>query len=156
MFFFHLFMWFIFGRSKKKHQKNVVILGGQNVCIMLVLIGFSEMLVFVAGEFLLTICLKIWRAKSVHGRIPWAQNTGNPGTKLVISLFCLYMCFFVFWKSMKNDDFPSPFGITILVKTVIFNRFQRWFGSYWFFGRVDLVRPLCRFWWFSRSPWGGE
>ena len=31
---------------KKKHQKKVVILGRQNVDIMLVLIGFSEMCVF--------------------------------------------------------------------------------------------------------------
>ena len=37
---------FFFGRSEKNHQKNVVILGGQNVDIMLVLIGFSEICVF--------------------------------------------------------------------------------------------------------------
>ena len=37
---------FILADRKKKHQKNVVILGGQNVDIMLVLIGFSEMRVF--------------------------------------------------------------------------------------------------------------
>ena len=36
----------LFWSIKKKHQKNVVILGGQNVDIVLVLIRFSEMRVF--------------------------------------------------------------------------------------------------------------
>ena len=36
----------------KNHQKNVVILGGQHVDIMLVLIGFSEMRVFLQVSFL--------------------------------------------------------------------------------------------------------
>ena len=36
----------------KKHQKHVVILGGKNVDIMLVLIGFSEMRVFSHVSFL--------------------------------------------------------------------------------------------------------
>ena len=72
----------------------------------------------------LRIFLKNWRAKSVHGRIPWAQNSGNPCTKLIISLFSLYMCFFVFWKSMKNDDFRSSFGRAPVVVLVIFIKFQ--------------------------------
>ena len=46
MFFLTFFMSFCFGRSKKKHQKNVVILGGQNDDIILVFIRFSEMSVF--------------------------------------------------------------------------------------------------------------
>ena len=45
---------------------------------------------------------------------------------------------------MKNDDFRSPFGITILVKTVIFNKLQGgfqammviWSGR---FGRAPVV-----------------
>ena len=44
--FFLLFSLFFFLVDKKKHQKSVVILGGQNVDIMLVLTGFSEMRVF--------------------------------------------------------------------------------------------------------------
>ena len=43
--------------EKKKHQKKVVILGGQNVDIMLVLIRFSEMRVFSQVSFL-TIFLR--------------------------------------------------------------------------------------------------
>ena len=45
---------------------------------------------------------------------------------------------------MKNDDFQNPFGATILVKTVIFSKFQRgyqlimviWSGP---FGRAPVV-----------------
>ena len=40
-----------FWSIEKKHQKKVVILGGQNVDIMLVLIGFSEMRVFSQVSF---------------------------------------------------------------------------------------------------------
>ena len=40
-----------FWSIEKKHQKKVVILGGQNVDIMLVLIRFSEMRVFSQVSF---------------------------------------------------------------------------------------------------------
>ena len=50
--FFLIFSYVIcFWSIEKKYDKHVVILGGQNVDIMLVLIGFSEMRVFFAGEF---------------------------------------------------------------------------------------------------------
>ena len=75
--------------------KNVVILGGKHVDIMLVSTGFLKCVCFRRCVFLM-ISLKSRRGKSVHGRIPWAQNSGNPCTKLIISLFGLYMCFFVF------------------------------------------------------------
>ena len=65
---------------------------------------------------------KNWK-KRVHGRIPWAQNSGNPCAKLIISVFCLNMRFFVFRKSMKNDDFRSPFGRAPVVFLVIFIKF---------------------------------
>ena len=42
----------------------------------------------------------------------------------------LFLYFFlgVFRKSMKNDDFRSPFGVTILDVSVIFIKFQ---GDFW-------------------------
>ena len=43
---------------------------------------------------------------------------------------------------MKNDDFRNPFGITILVETVIFIKFRGSNYSCWFFGQVDLA-GLC-------------
>ena len=50
--FFFIFLCDLFLVDRKqKHQKNVVILGGQNVDIMLVLIGFSEMRVFSQVSF---------------------------------------------------------------------------------------------------------
>ena len=64
-----------------------------------------------------------WK-KLVHRRIPWAQNSGNPCAKLIISVFCLNMRFFVFRKSMKNDDFRSSFGRAPVVVLVIFIKFQ--------------------------------
>ena len=51
MFFLHFLCDLFLVDRKKKHQKNVVILGGQNVDIMLVLIGFSEMRVFLQVSF---------------------------------------------------------------------------------------------------------
>ena len=64
--------------------------GDANVDISFVLIVFYEMRVFSQ------IPLKSRRGKSVHGRIPWAQNSGNPCTKLIISLFDVRKRFFVF------------------------------------------------------------
>ena len=79
----------------KIHQKIVVISGGQNVDIMLVLIGFSEMRVFSQVSFLNELFEKSKGKKRTWAN-PEAQNSGNPCTKLIIPLFCLYMCFFVF------------------------------------------------------------
>ena len=118
-----------------------MIWGGEILDIMLVLIGFSEMRVFRRWVFFM-IFLKMWRAKSVHGRIPWAQNSGNPCTKLIISLFGLYTCFFVFWKSMKNDDFQGPFGRAPVMVLVIFIRLQGGF-------QLMMVISLGRF---GRAP----
>ena len=58
--------------------------------------------------------------------------------------FLFFFVFFVFRKSIKNDDFRSPFGATILVKTVIFSKCQGglqlimviWSGP---FGRAPVV-----------------
>ena len=33
----------------------------------------------------LTNYLKSQRGKSVHGQVPWARNSGNPNTKLIVS-----------------------------------------------------------------------
>ena len=73
-----------------------MILGGENVDILLVLIGFFMKSRFFR-ECVFFVCFweKNWK-KRVHGRIPWAQNSGNPCTKLIISLFGFYMGFFVF------------------------------------------------------------
>ena len=84
-----------------------------------------------------------WK-KRVHGRIPWAQNSGNPCAKLIISFFCLNIVFWFFRKSMKNDDFRSPFGRAPVVVSVIFMKFQGglqiimgiWSGR---FGRAPVV-----------------
>ena len=46
MFLFYFLCDLFLVDRKKKHQKKVVILGGQNVDIMLVLMRFSEMRVF--------------------------------------------------------------------------------------------------------------
>ena len=106
---------------------------------MLVLIRFSEMRVFSQIRFFNDFFGKL-RRKSVHGRIPWAQNSGNPFTKVTILLFEFRTRFFVFWKSKKHDDFRGPFGVTVLVKTVIFIKFQ---------GRVRVVNTI----WSGRFGW---
>ena len=46
---------------------------------------------------------------------------------------------------MKNDDFRGPFGVTILVKTVILIKFQGSNYSGWFFGQVDLATDFGDF-----------
>ena len=70
--------------------------------------------------------MKSQRGKSVHGRISWAQNSGNPFTKLK---FCSYLhqrSFIVLSTNMKNDDFRGPFGVTLVVTMAIFIKFQGW------------------------------
>ena len=59
----------------------------------------------------------------------WANPMGSKHWKSLYEIdnfafLFVYVCFFVFSKSMKNDDFRSPFGVTILVETVIFIKFQ--------------------------------
>ena len=72
MFFIYFFMLFVFGRSEKKHQKNVVILGGQNVDIMLVLIRFSEMRVFSQVSF-----FNVFFEKSGGKKRTWANRMSS-------------------------------------------------------------------------------
>ena len=42
---------------------------------------------------------------------------------------------------MKIDEFRGPFGSTHVMKSVIFMKFQRRFGSCRRFGQVDLAKP---------------
>ena len=99
--FLHLLMWFVLGRVRTTNWKIIVILGGEKV---LIIFGFNRF--FWNACFLqvslFMISLKIRRVKSIHGRIPWAQNSGNPCTKLIISLFCSYMCVFRFLKKYET------------------------------------------------------
>ena len=120
---FLLFYAVCFWSIWNKREEIVMVLGGQHDDIMAGLIWFPEMRVF-RMWFFLTKYLKSRRGTSVHGRIPWGQNRRNPCAQLIISFFCLYMCFFMFWTNMKNDDFRSQSGVTTPIETVIFMKLQ--------------------------------
>ena len=42
---------------------------------------------------------------------------------------------------MNTDGFQCPFGVTILMKTVIFDKFQGWVRGMMIIGQVDLAGP---------------
>ena len=73
----------------------MVISEGRHVDISLVLMMCYEMRVFSQMRFLKDFFDKL-KGKSVHGRIPWAQNSGNPDAKLIILLYDVRNRFFVF------------------------------------------------------------
>ena len=79
----------VFGRLEQNHQKNVVILGGQNVDIMLVLIRFSEMCVLSQVSF-----FNVFFEKSGGKKRTWANPMSSKQ-----------------WKSLyKSDDFAFRFS----------------------------------------------
>ena len=86
---------------KKKHQKNVVILGGQNVDIMLVLIGFSEMRVFSQVSFFNDLF------KNVKGKKrTWANPMSSKQWKSLYEIdnftFLFLYVFFPFLKKCEK------------------------------------------------------
>ena len=93
----------------RKYEKIIVIMGSEYVQIILVLIGFSERRVFSQVSFCEVQQKKAKKKKRLR-RLPYAKNSGNPCTKLIFSLFLFLSVFFIFCKSIKNDDFRSPFG----------------------------------------------
>ena len=134
-----------------------MISGGENVDILLVLIGFPEKCLFSQVCF---FC-DFWTRKSEETRSEVNPMSSKQWKSLYESdnfAFLFFLCFFVFRKSIKNDDFRSPFGATILVKTVIFSKCQGglqlimviWSGP---FGRAPVV-VLVIFKVARRRPWG--
>ena len=106
---------------RRKHEKIIVIMGSEYVHIILVLIGFSERRVFSQVSFC-EVQQKTSKKKQRLKRLPYAKNSGNPCTKLIFSLFLFLSVFLVFCKSLKNDDFRSPFGSApVAVLTISLN-----------------------------------
>ena len=100
-----------------------MISGGQNVDIMLVFISFSEMRVFSQVSF-----LNDFFEKSKGEKRTWANPMSSKQWKSLyeienLTFLCVHVLF-RFLLSMKNDDVRSPFGVTILVETVIFIKIQ--------------------------------
>ena len=63
----------------------------------------------------------------------WANPMSSKQWKSLYEIdnftFLFVYVFFLFLKKCENDDFRGPFGITILVKTVIFIKFQGGFQA---------------------------
>ena len=97
--FFHVFIYcfilFVFCRLDKKHENIIVISGGQNVNIMLVFIGCSEMSVFSQVRFLNELF-----EKSKGEKRTWANPVGSKQWKSMYEIdnfICLFVyVFFVF------------------------------------------------------------
>ena len=85
---------------KKKHQKIVVILGGQNVDIMLVLIGFSEMRVFSQVSF-----LNDFFEKSKGEKRTWANPMSSKQWKSLYEIDNFTFLFiYVFFRFLKKYE----------------------------------------------------
>ena len=99
---FYLFFYVIcFWSIGQKHQNIVVILGGQNVDIMLVLIGFSEMRVFSQVSF-----LNDFFEKSKGKKRTWANPMGSKQWKSLYEIdnftFLFVYVFFLFLKKCET------------------------------------------------------
>ena len=82
---------------------------------------FVEMRLFSHIVFVM-ISLKMWRGKTIHGRIPWAQNFQNPHKKFIIPLFDVRTRFVEFWKSCRAvvTRWSGRFGWAPVLVLVIF------------------------------------
>ena len=100
-----------------------MILGGQNVDIMLVLICFSEMRVFSQVSF-----LNDFFEKSKGEKRTWANPMSSKQWKSLYEIdnftFLFIYVFFRFLKKYENHDFRGPFGRAPVMVLVIFIKFQ--------------------------------
>ena len=100
----------------------ILIMGGQNVAISLVLAMILEIHVFSQvrfNEFLVRFQCK----NHVHWWSPRAQNSGNPCAKVIILVFFVFSIVWHLEKNEKIMKFRSPFNVTQKGKTVIYIKF---------------------------------
>ena len=101
MFFLHFLCDLFLVDRKKKHQKNVVILGGQNVDIMLVLIGFSEMRVFLQVSFFNDF-FEILKGKKRKWANPMSSKQWKSLYEIDNFTFVFLYVFFLFLKKCEK------------------------------------------------------
>ena len=124
MFFHRYLKATLFSLKTKNHTVILLIMGGQNVDISLVLGMVLEIYVFrrcVFSDFLLRFRCK----NHVHWWSPRLKNSGNPCAKVIILVFFVFSILWHLEKHVKIIKFRSPFGVTHKGFSVIFMKIWR-------------------------------